>query len=184
MPRTLRLSFFLLVLAAPAFAQQQNVSHAAATAGPRAVFYTPSDADHGEWGQGLQVKLPAGPDYAMQVSVDRSKHSAGGANYKDLPVQVSLLGYFMPESPGSFYLLVGMGYYRVTVDGPGAHTESSTRPHVGAGLEVLGDGRFSLDASYRFIWSEVIRMNDYGHPWGSGFHARGSMLTLSVGYRF
>jgi hypothetical protein len=183
-PRTLQLSLALLVLVSPAFAQQRSVSHSAGAVGPRAVFYAPSDADHGQWGQGVQLKLPAGPDYAMQISVDRSKHSAAGANYKDLPIQVSLLGYFMPESPGSFYLLLGMGHYRVTVDGPGAHTENSTRPHIGAGLEVLGDSRFSLDASYRFIWSGVWRLNDYAHPWGSGFHKRGTMYTLSIAYRF
>lgn len=172
-----------LAAASPARAQSED-SHQATTLGPRAVFYRPRDADHGTWNGGAQLKLGLGGAYALRASVDVTHHSAAGADYREVPLQFSLLGYFSPQDPLSFYLLIGYGWYWSHVGGGGAHTETSSRPHAGGGVELLGGGDWALDASYEFIWSQVWRPNDTGHPYGSGFHERGSMITLSAVRRF
>ena len=158
--------------------------HTSPTVGARGIYYRPKDADRGAWGEGVQYKGPMGEALAFQASVDYVRHSASGANYRTIPAQISLLGYFTPTSPLAPFLIAGLGWYFTHVDGPGSHTERLLRPHIGAGIEILASDKISLDASYRFLWSQVYRFTDFGHPYGSNFKGQGSMITLALNYRF
>jgi len=174
----------LLLIAAPARAAGgSDVLQSDPEVGGRAVFFRPKDADRGTWGPGVQVRGSLGGAYGFEGSLDRARHTAAGADYTVTPLQLSLLGYFVPEQPLSAYLLAGMGWYFTRVGGPGAHSETPYRLHAGAGLQLLAGGNWTLDGSYRFLWNSVWRFNDWGHPWGTGYHAQGSMFTLSLNWR-
>jgi opacity protein-like surface antigen len=178
-----RLVLLVCALLLPSVAAADD-PHTDASIGARTVFYRPLDADHGAWAKGAQLKLHVSQSYALQASMDVTHYSLAGANFRAVPVQVSLLGYFTPETPMSFFLLAGMGWYTSRVDGPGSHSETRSNPHVGVGLELVTEKRWTLDASYRFLWSQVYRLSDLGHPYGSGFKERASMLTLALNWRF
>lgn len=174
-------AFLLAAVAQPCRAQD---SHTSTSLGPRAVFYRPRDADHGSWSPGGQLDVGLGQAYAIEMSVDVTRHSSAGANYREIPVQLTLKGFLQPEDPASLYLLAGYGWYFSRVDGPGARSETQTRPHVGAGLELLSGTNWTLDADYRFIWSAVYQPLNNTRLLGNGYHKRGSMIMLALTRRF
>lgn len=173
----------LLCCARPARALEDDRLQSDPQLGGRAVFYRPKDADHGTWGPGMLVRGSLGGAYGFEVSLDDTRHSAAGATYNVLPLQLSLLGFTNPDQALSPYLLAGPGWYFTRVGGPGAHNETLFRLHAGAGLQLLGGGNWSIDGSWRYIWSAVWRFNDYGHPWGSDYHEQGSMWTLALNWK-
>ena len=181
---TLAALTFFAASVAPRLAAAADDPHTNPTIGVRGVYFRPRDADRGRWGEGVQLKGPMGEALAYQVSADLVHTSAHGANFRTVPVQLTLLGYFTPSQPLSPFLLAGVGWYFTHVDGPGSHTERLLRPHFGGGVEILATDKISLDASYRFLWSQVYRLSDYGHPFGSNFKEQGSMITLAANYRF
>lgn len=182
--RTALLAVSMLLAAAPAFAAWGDVPiHSDPEIGGRSVFYRPKDADHGTWAPGGQVRGSLGGAYGYEMSLDYTRHTAAGADYRVIPVQLTLLGFFSPETPMSAYLLAGVGWYFTKLGGPGAHSETLFREHAGVGLHIMTQGSLTVDGSWRYIWSSVWRFNDYGHPWGSGYHFQGTMITLAANYR-
>ena len=99
------------------------------------------------------------------------------------PIQATLIGYFYPESSLSPFLLVGAGWYLTHADGPYAGTQRRFGPHAGAGLELLLGGHWSLDASYRFLWTQIMTLSKPHQFFSSEFSERGSMLTVGLNYR-
>lgn len=178
----LALACAALLRAGAARAQQDQAGHTDPALGARYSFFRPKDADHGTWGAGGQVKMRLNEGYALQGSVDVTHHSAAGADYRVVPAQLTLLGYVTPKQPFSFYALLGSGWYFTRVGGPGAHSERPFRLHAGVGAEILAGGRWTVDGSFRFLWSSVWRFNDWDHPWGSGYHAQGTMVTVALNY--
>ena len=99
-----------------------------------------------------------------ELSVDYHRHT--------VPVQASLLGYFNPDAKASMYMIFGLGWYTVHY------------PHTGAGLSFVLSDHWSLDASYRFLFTGVYRLSDWKHPVGDHYDVRGHMATVGLNYRF
>jgi opacity protein-like surface antigen len=98
------------------------------------------------------------------------------------PIQATVLGYFSPGSSLSPYLLIGGGWYPTHADGPYSPSRLFG-PHVGAGLELLLGSNWSLDGSYRFLWTETISWSNPVHLFGQDFSVRGHMFTVALNYR-
>ncbi len=156
--------------------------HTATSLGPRAAFFRPTGADSGAWGPGAQLRLHVSDAYVFEASSDFIRYRAGGTNVSAAPVQATLIGYFYPDSSFSPYLLLGGGWYPVSADGPYA-SPRLFGPHAGAGAQLLLGEHWSLDGSYRFLWTEVVSLSDPAHLYGKDFSERGYMFTVALNYR-
>jgi opacity protein-like surface antigen len=150
-----------------------------ASVGPRLDFFRPDDADHGDWAPGVQLNLHLTPLYALQGSMDWAHYTSNGTNVRATPIQATLLGYFSANSPISPYLLIGGGWYPTHADGP-YNSPRLFGPHVGAGLEIQLGSTWSIDGSYRFLWTQILTLT---HPYGLDYSVRGHMFTVAVNYR-
>ena len=117
-----------------------------------------------DWGPGVQGRLRLDKATVGELSVDYHRHT--------VPVQASLLGYFNPDAKASMYMIFGLGWYTVHY------------PHTGAGLSFVLSDHWSLDASYRFLFTGVYRLSDWKHPVGDHYDVRGHMATVGLNYRF
>jgi opacity protein-like surface antigen len=171
-------------LGLPAQALADDSGHNRFSVGPRMVFYRPTDADHGRWSPGGQIRLPVGPEYSLEVSVDAVRYTSQGANITVKPVQLTLIGYFAPQANASPYLLVGAGWYSPEADGPYVNPHRRFGPHVGAGLQAVISDRLTIDGSYRFLWTQVNSLTQPLYAFGRHFRERGSMFTAALNYRF
>ena len=176
-----------LLLAAPgAFAysggSEDSPAHSAASLGPRIVFYRPDDADHGDWAPGVQLRLHMTPVYAFEGSMDFAHYTSGGTDVTATPIQATVIGYFAPDASLSPYLLIGGGWYPTHADGP-YRPARFFGPHIGGGLELLLGSNWSLDGSYRFMWTETIAWSNPLHLLGTDFAVRGHMFTVALNYR-
>ena len=156
--------------------------HSATSFGPRLTYLLPNDADRGAWAPGVQVRLHMTPLYAFEASADFAHYTSGGVGVHTTPIQATVIGYFSGDSTFSPYLLIGGGWYPTHADGP-YNAPRLFGPHIGAGAELLLGDRWSIDGSYRFLWTETI---DWSHPielLGTDFSVRGHMFTLAVNYR-
>jgi opacity protein-like surface antigen len=177
-----------LILAAPRGAaaysggSADSEMHSATSLGPRVAFYRPDDADHGTWAPGVQLRLHMSEVYAFEGSMDFAHYASAGTHVSVTPIQATVLGYFSQGSSLSPYLLIGGGWYPTHANGP----YSAPRlfgPHVGAGLELLLGSSWSLDGSYRFMWTETISWSNPVHLFGQDFAVRGHMFTVALNYR-
>ncbi|HEX4046738.1 MAG TPA: outer membrane beta-barrel protein [Elusimicrobiota bacterium] len=150
--------------------------------GPRYSFYHPDDADHGDWAPGFQLDLHMTPNYAFQASMDFANYTSGGTSVRSTPIQATVLGFFSPDASFSPYLLVGGGWYPTHANGP-YNPQRLFGPHVGAGLELLISPSWSIDGSYRFLWTEIITWSRPLQILGTDFSVRGNMFTVALNYR-
>jgi opacity protein-like surface antigen len=157
-------------------------AQSATSIGPRYDFFHPNDADHGDWAPGFQLGLHLSPMYAFQGSMDWAHYTSGGTNVRATPIQATILGYFVPDSSFSPYLLIGGGWYPTHADGP-INSQRLFGPHVGAGLELLLGSNWSIDGSYRYLWTEIIDWEHVTHLVGTDFSERGHMFTVALNYR-
>ena len=157
-------------------------AQAATSIGPRYDFFRPNDADHGDWAPGVQLGLHMSPGYAFQASMDFAHYTSGGTSVRATPIQATILGYFAPDSSFSPYLLIGGGWYPTHADGPYV-SPRLFGPHVGAGLELLLGSSWSIDGSYRFLWTEVIDWSHLTNLVGTDYSIRGHMFTVALNYR-
>lgn len=172
---------------APAYDSSRAVGawvHGATSIGGRAAFYRPDGADHGAWAPGAQVRLRLSRTYTLEASADFSRHSFGPTKVRVIPVQATLLSYFYQDSSFSPYLLLGGGWYFTRVEGPQAHSQSRFGPHTGAGVELLFGGSWSMDCSYRALWTQGVHIKDASHPFGRTSAKKGKMVTLGLNYLF
>ena len=160
-----------------------EVAQSATSIGGRQAYYRFKDSDRGQWAPGAQLRLHMARAYSLEGSADFGHYSIGGTNVRVIPVQVSLIGYFYPETTISPYLVLGAGWYITHADGPTTGAPRQFGPHVGAGLELLLGSNWSIDGSYRYLWTEVWRLKDPLHPLGRNFSKRGSQLTVGLNYR-
>lgn len=178
------LSFSVLPAAAYSGGSDGGVGlHTATAIGARAVFYKPTDADSGNWSPGVQLRLHGSDTAAFEMSADFTHHSFGGTSVNEIPIQFSLLGFFYPETSLSPYVIVGGGWYRSRVEGPGAHSEQRFGPHAGLGLQLLLNDGWSIDGSYRYLWTQSLRLQDPSHPVGQNFSSRGYLISTALNYR-
>lgn len=170
--------------AAPAYESAAgDGTHSATSLGPRAAFYRPNDADHGVWTSGAQLRLHTAPAYVLEGSVDFAQYSSRGTKVKSTPLQITFIGYFAPETVVSPYLLIGVGWYLNRADAPLADARPRFGPHAGTGIEWLLGGNWSLDGSYRYLWTQIIRLPEAKHILGRDFRDRGHMFTVALNYR-
>lgn len=153
--------------------------------GGRAAYYRPKGADHGSLAEGAQVRLHFTPVWALEGSADLRQDQFGGTKVDVIPLQLSLMVYILP--PGyrtAPYLLAGGGWYYTHVSGPFEHSGFRFGPHAGGGVEFFLDRSWSLDGSYRYLWTEDIHSQNLAHPLGQNFSDKGFMLTAAVNYIF
>jgi len=156
--------------------------HTATSVGPRLAFYHPKDADHGDWARGAQLRTHIDPVYSFEASADWAHYRSNGTDVRTTAVQATVLGYFAPASSLSPYLLVGGGWYPTHATGPYSPSRLFG-PHVGAGLQLLLGARWSLDGSYRFLWTESVDWRRPLHVLGADYGVRGHMFTIGLDYR-
>ena len=152
--------------------------------GGRAMYFRAKDADHGNLSPGVQLQLHLTPMFALEGSIDYRKEEFGSTVVDVYPVQASLLVYLMPRSRLTPYVLGGGGWYYTHVRAPNDHTQYRFGPHVGAGLKLSLNRSWSVDGSYRYLWTRDINSEDAAHPAGRNFSDNGFMLTAALNYHF
>jgi len=189
-----RLAFFILLAAFPfpacrVWAQDDGdwipgPRHGFSLGG-RGSYYRPKGADSGDFMQGAQARFHFTRRWAAEGSVDLRKDKFGGTNVDVIPVQLSVLVYLMP--PGyriAPYLLAGGGWYYTHVGTPANNYQFRFGPHAGGGVEYVINRAWTIDGSYRYLWTEDINSQDAEHPLGRNFKDKGFMLTIAVNYYF
>ena len=109
---------------------------------------------------GAQVRAYLTKFFAVEGSADyRQEHNNATSTTLDIyPVQVSGLLYILPDSPVAPFLLGGVGWYHTKVRAPGGIDETSNRfgSHVGGGVQFFLSRHFSLDGTYRYLFTDRI----------------------------
>jgi opacity protein-like surface antigen len=189
-----RLRLFVILAAGlfparPAFAQADSGEvpgpRQGVSIGGRGVYYRPKAAEHGDWAKGAQVRLHFARAWALEASADIQQSVFGGTKVDLIPVQFSLMAYLVP--PGyrfAPYVLAGGGWYYTHIGAPSNHSLTRFGPHAGAGVEFFLNNSWSLDSSYRYLWTEDIHSQDPTHPLGQNFSDRGFMITAALNYAF
>ncbi|MBI3299903.1 MAG: porin family protein [Elusimicrobia bacterium] len=169
---------------AAAQADEDLRSRPGVTFGGRAMYFRPKDADSGRLNGGAQLRLHLTSVLAVEGSADYRQEKLSGTTVDVFPVQASLLIYLIPSSPITPYILGGGGWYYTHVRHTNGDTNTRFGPHAGAGLEAFLGRRWSIDGSWRYLWTPDFQSQDSTHPLGRNFSDRGFMLTTALNYRF
>jgi opacity protein-like surface antigen len=153
------------------------------TFGGRGSYFRPKDADSGDWDGGAQLRLHFTPVLGVEGSADYRQNKYGGTTVDVIPVQASLLVYLTPGWPVSPYLLGGVGWYYTHVQGS-SDWQNRYGPHAGAGLEVALSRHWTIDGSYRYLWTQSLTAPTTSQPFGQNFSDHGFMVTAALNYRF
>lgn len=159
-----------------------HASRAGLSFGGRASYFRPKDADSGSLYGGAQLRLHFTPVLAVEASADYRQNKFGGTIVDVYPVQGSLMIYLMPGWVISPYILGGEGWYHTHVRG-GASTQRYG-PHAGAGLEAALGRHWSIDGSYRYLWTQSLSTPTQTSPLGKNFSDNGFMLTAALNFRY
>lgn len=176
----------LLLGLQPLVSAETAAAEKAFSVGPRAVYYTPQDADNGQWSPGVQARLHLSPDLGLEASLDYFKNDFGGlTTVKTIPIQGSLLAYITPGEIVKPFLLGGAGWYYTMVDGPFGYDNSTSRfgLHAGAGLELVLNKSLYLSGSYRYVWLKEVASRDASAR-SRTYHDNGSMITMALNFSF
>ena len=152
--------------------------------GARAMYFRPKDAASGSMSGGAQVRMHMTPMLALEGSIDYRKSTFGSVVVDVYPVQASLLVYLAPSSRLTPFILGGGGWYYTHVRAPYEKTRYRFGPHAGAGLKLSLSKFWSIDGSYRYLWTRDINSEDLAHPAGRNFSDNGYMLTASLNHHF
>jgi opacity protein-like surface antigen len=186
--RMLVLPLFALASAAmlaPRSASADETPHAAipgVTFGGRASYFRPKGADSGSLYGGAQLRLHITSVIAVEGSADYRQNKFNGTVVDVYPVQASLMIYLAPNWVVSPYILGGAGWYHTHIrDGA---TSERYGPHAGAGLEIALARHWTIDGSYRYLWTQSLTAPTTTSPLGKNFSDNGFMLTGALNYRF
>jgi len=189
--RALRIAGILsLALASAALAPRpasadDDHPHAAqpgVTLGGRGTYFHNLGADNGVWGGGAQLRFHITSVVAIEASADYRQSKFEGTVVDIYPVQGSLMLYLAPSWPISPYILGGEGWYSSHIrNGATTHRYG---PHAGAGLEAALNRHWSIDGSYRYLWTQSLTVPTTAHPFGKNFGDNGYMITAGLNYRF
>jgi opacity protein-like surface antigen len=172
----------LTPLAASADDAAAHAAQPGVTFGGRASYNHPENADDGQLSGGAQLRLHITSVIAVEASGDYRQNKYGGTIVDVYPVQASLLLYLLPNYVVSPYLLGGVGWYHTHIRG-GSTTERYG-PHAGAGLEAALSRHWTIDGSYRYLWTQDLTAPTTTSPVGKNFSDHGYMLTAALNYRF
>lgn len=95
---------------------------------------------------------------------DYSENGKNVLRVQQVPVQLSLLAYLLPNLRVQPYLLGGIGYYRIWATGEGTHEaegrsiENKFALHAGAGVDVRISRAVSLRFDGRYVFLDVDRV--------------------------
>jgi opacity protein-like surface antigen len=153
------------------------------TFGGRAAYYRPKDADHGTLNGGAQLRLHLTSVLAVEGSADYRQNNYGSTTVDIVPVQLSLMAYLIPNAIVSPYILGGVGWYYTHVQGSST-SQNRYGPHAGAGLEVALARNWTVDGSFRYMWTQSLTAPTTTSPAGKNFSDNGFMLTTALNYRF
>jgi outer membrane protein W len=120
------------------------------------------------------VELAAG--YRQDRYTGQSSDGSHELKVREIPVQLSLLFYLLPNARVQPYLLGGGGFYWVDVqdlgrDGVISVSSSQFGLHVGAGVDVRVATRLSLRADGRYVFLDVGAVTSLGEKadyWQAG----------------
>lgn len=189
MNRMNRMLLAAAMIASPLTAARAQASdgglHAAqpgVTFGGRAAYYRPKAADGGTLNGGAQLRLHITSVLAVEGSADYRQNKYESTTVDVVPVQASLLLYLAPDFVASPYLLGGVGWYYTRVQNGG--TTHRYGPHAGGGLEVALDRHWTVDGSYRYLWTQSLTAPTVASPAGKNFSDNGFVLTAALNYRF
>lgn len=162
--------------------QRLHAAQPGITFGGRGTYFHSDGADNGTWGGGAQLRFHFTSVIAVEASADYRQSKFEGRVVDVYPVQGSLLLYLAPNWAISPYILGGEGWYSTRVrDGETTHRYG---PHAGAGVEAALSRHWTIDASYRYLWTQSLTVPTSAHPFGKNFSDNGSMLTAALNYRF
>jgi opacity protein-like surface antigen len=176
-----------LACVASARADANPTPRPGASLGGRAAYFWPagSDAGSGQWMGGAQLRFYLANFFAVEGSADYRQQRFGGNTIADIyPVQVSGLLYLLPNSPVSPFALGGVGWYFTHVRGPSGFDQTSNRfgSHVGGGLQFFLSRHWSMDASYRYIFTDRITTTSNGVR--VSVNGDGHMATGGINFHF
>jgi len=185
-------TFFLaagLLLAAllqPAETAAQPFADPGTAAGLLGFYERTPDAAGGAFAAGAQVlaRLTGVLGVELFAGYRRVEYESGGAKVlrvTQVPFQLSVIGYLLPNLRIQPYVLGGGGYYRIwaTCLGPeearGRSIENKFALHAGAGIDVRTGRAFSIRAEGRYIFLDVDAVTALGKSakgWqtGAGFN--------------
>lgn len=139
-----------------------------ASLGGRASYIWPRGADsgNGSWMGGAQLRFYLAKWFGVEGSVDYRQQRFGAASVTSdiYPVQVTGLLYVLPNSPVSPYLLGGAGWYFTHTRGPSGTSQTTNKmgEHVGGGIQFFMARHWSIDADYRYIFTDRITVQGNG----------------------
>ena len=186
----IRAVLILSILAAAALAPRPaladgddlHASRGGFTLGGRAAYNRPKDADRGAYYGGAQARLHITSVVAVEASADYRQNVFNGTTVDVYPVQGSLLLYLAPSWILSPYILGGEGWYYTHIRN-GA-TTNRFGPHAGAGVEIALARHWTIDGSYRYLWTQSLTGPTKANIAGKNFSDNGFMLTAALNYRF
>lgn len=183
--------FLAASLAAPAAAQ--SASDPGFGVGLLGVATRGNDTGSAALSAGVHVRarLTGGLGLEGLVLWRRETFSVGGEELlrlQEIPVQGSVMLFFLYRTPVQPYLLGGAGFYLVRAKGKGSNadygsdTESKFAFHAGAGVDVRVATRASVHADLRRVFLDVDAVNALDARTGAGIGAAywqvGAGLTL------
>lgn len=174
--------------ALPARADSIEARRPGVSLGGRAAYFWPDgvEADKGEWMGGAQVRVYLAKFFAVEGSADyRQERFNNASTIADIyPVQVSGLLYLLPNSPFTPFLLGGVGWYFTSTTGPSGFSDTQNRfgSHVGGGVQLYLSKHWSLDATYRYLFTE--RIKTFSNGASVSVNADGQMVTGGVNFHF
>ncbi|HXS99735.1 MAG TPA: outer membrane beta-barrel protein [Elusimicrobiota bacterium] len=181
----LSLALSTAALAPRAASADDDHPHAAqpgVTFGGRGTYFHSLGADNGTWSGGAQLRFHITSVIAIEASGDYRQSKFEGRIVDVYPVQGSLMLYLAPNWVISPYILGGEGWYTTHVrDGDTTHRYG---PHAGAGLEAALNRHWTIDGSYRYLWTQSLTVPTSAHPLGKNFSDNGYMITAALNYRF
>ena len=176
----------LAALLQPAEAAAQPYADPGTGVGLLGSYERTPDATGGAFAGGAHVlaRLTGVLGAELFAGFRRVAYEEGGAKVlrvSQVPVQLSVIGYLLPNLRIQPYLLGGGGYYRIwaTSLGPeearGRSIENKFALHAGAGIDVRTDRAFSIRAEGRYIFLNVDAVTALGKSakgWqtGAGFN--------------
>lgn len=132
------------------------------TLGPRLGYANSSDADHGTWLVGGQVRLHIFSWLAAEASIEgrRDEYEGGDADVLTIPIQLTGIVYLPVDWAIRPYALAGFGWYYTDVHYSGSlsslsdDSEVDFGGHAGLGAEWQLTPSLSLNVDIRWVWRD------------------------------
>lgn len=188
------LAALCVVLLPSARASAQANSDPGFGLGVHAAYTKGVDADAPFFTGGLHARfrLTGGIGAELLVTYRREEYSAEGRPVlllEQIPVQGSVMAFFLFTRPVQPYLLAGAGYYWVRASGRGESliekaTDNLFGFHAGAGVDVRAARHITLQADVRMVFLDVGLLGDLEERFGLTRQARFVHARLGVTYHF